>query len=487
MEQASNILLRANNICEKLNTYMHREIKVRIGVRNYLLGFKDVIFFPYNKSIIVLCKDNKDAYILNDKYNYYLTKIINETWKEKNIQIKFCCINENNGELKNADIYDNFEYFTNNIGELIKTNIIVEVKIENEVFFEKPKSEVIFFNEKIQKQTFDNFITAQENITAYEVCQSICCANDKELVQSGSVVFIYGETSTGKTHLLNSIKTFYQTAGGKVFYTTASQFLRLYVDSVQKKVGFSFQDNVLSNEIIMIDDVDELIGKNGTLQALKHIIMLAIENKRFIVLTSKQAPKILSEKNMIYKDILSNVMSLKIKEQQVETKAQIAINYIAEKNMNIPISIVKDLILRLDCNVRELKNYIKKLSIVQSIRKFELNSTLALEILKDDVNNDTYMQKHISNEKILSLVAEYYKLSTDNLCSKIKTTSVCRARNVAILLMRQINSCNFQEIARILNRTHASIIASLKNIEKWINDDKKLPAELADLRSMMNY
>ncbi len=485
MEQASNTLLKTSNVCEKLNTYMHREIKVRIGVRNYLLNFKNVIFFPYNKSMIILCKNHKDAYIVNDKYNYYLTKIIHETWKEKNVQIKFYFINENNSDLRNIDIYSNFDYFTNKFSDLIASNIIVELQIKNEVFFEKPKSEVIFFNETIQKQTFDNFIQSQENITAYEVCQSICCANDKELVQSGSVVCIYGDTSTGKTHLLNSIKNFYQTAGGKVFYTTASHFLRLYVDSVQKKVGFSFQDNILSNEIIMIDDIDELIGKNGTLQALKQIILLAIETKRFIVLTSKQSPKMLSEKNTIYKDILSNVMSLKITEQQIETKAQIAINYIVEKNMNIPISIVKDLILRLDCNVRELKNYIKKLSIVQSIRKFELNSTLALEILQDDINNNVCMKQHISNEKIVSLVAEYYKLSPDDLCSKIKTNSVCRARNVAILLMRQMNSCNFQEIAQILNRTHASIIASLKNIEKWLDNDKRLPAELADLRSMI--
>ena len=122
---------------------------------------------------------------------------------------------------------------------------------------------------------------------------------------------------------------------------------------------------------------------------------------------------------------------------------------------------------------------------MQSIRKFDLNLTLALEILQDDINNDMYMKKAISNEKIVEIVSEYYKLNPNELCSKIKTTNVCRARNVAILLMRQINSSNFQEIGRVLNRKHTSIMASLKNVETWLDNDAKLPAELADLKAMI--
>ena len=69
--------------------------------------------------------------------------------------------------------------------------------------------------------------------------------------------------------------------------------------------------------------------------------------------------------------------------------------------------------------------------------------------------------------------------------SKIKTAEICRARNVAILFMRNINNANLPEIGRVLNRTHATIIASLKNMEKWLDSDKKLPSELADIRAMM--
>ena len=458
MEQVNSVYLKEEqNVYEKLNTFIHLKVKSSIGLRNYLLGFKNIVFRANKKLLFVLGTESKEVSMIKYKYFFHLNKIVYSTWKNKDVKIKYCFLNKEKQNICDIDIQDCLDYLSLNIEQFISNRSILELKDE-EVFVEQPKSEVIYFNEKTHRQVFSNFIQSSENITAFEVCQSIACANDKELVQSGSIVLIHGETSTGKTHLLSAIQNFYQTAGGKVFYSTASNFLRMYVESVKQQAGFSL---------------------------LRQIISFAANNKRFIVITSKLAPTLLSEKSLVYKDILSQAMSLKIDQAQNDLKAKIAVNYIAEKNMNIPISIVKDLILKLDCNIRELKNYIKKLSIVQSIRKFDLNLTLALEILQDDINNDMYMKKAISNEKIVEIVSEYYKLNPNELCSKIKTTNVCRARNVAILLMRQINSSNFQEIGRVLNRKHTSIMASLKNVETWLDNDAKLPAELADLKAMI--
>ena len=482
------------DLANRFNLFIHSKIKTDIGVRNYLLSFKNVLFLANNKYLIVLCKTSKEANIVNEKYSFHINKIINNIWKDKQISLKFCFINPNivlsnyGYDVSCSNDYDfqsHLVFFANNINTLLHNNDILQLSIDTSVFIEKPKNEVIYFNEHLHEKTFKNFVCNDDNMTAFEVCQSIACANDKELIQAGSVVLLYGESSVGKTHLLQAVNNFYQSAGGKVVYFKASNFLRSYVEAIQRQTSFLFQDNILSNEIIIIDDIDDLIGKNGTLQALKQIIALAMETKRFVVLSSKATPNGLMENNGIFKTILSNAMPLKIDNHKNDLKMHIAMNYIAEKNMNVPISIVKDLILHLDCNTRELKNYIKKLAIVQSIRKFELNSTLALEILKDDVSDDIKNKKSLSNEQIVEIVAEYYSTTTDALRSKIKTAEICRARNVAILFMRNINNANLLEIGRILNRTHATIIASLKNIAKWLNGDKKLPSELADIRAMM--
>lgn len=390
-----------------------------------------------------------------------------------------------NCEYREDNEFQNYlVFFASNFELLRVKNDIMQLCNNTSDFVEKPKNEILYFNEHFHEKTFKNFVCSNENMTAFEVCRSIACASEKELIQSGSVVLLHGNESVGKTHLLQAINNFYQSAGGKVIYFKASNFLRTYVEAVQRQTSFLFQDNVLSNEIIIIDDIDDLIGKNGTLQILKQIISLAIETKRFVVLSSTVAPNDLIEKNTLFKSILSNAMSLKIDNQKNDLKMHIAMNYIAEKHMNIPISIVKDLILHLDCNTRELKNYIKKLAVVQSIRKFEINSALALEILKDDVGNDI-KNKNISNEQIVAIVAEYYSTTTEALRSKIKTAEICHARNVAILFMRNLNNANLLEIGKVLNRTHATIIASLKNMEKWLDNDKKLPSELAEIKLML--
>ena len=483
------------DLANKFNIFLHSRIKDAIGVRNYLLSFKNVLFIANKKHLIVLCRTNKDANIVNEKYSFHINKTINDIWKNKNISLDFCFVNSNINLLNygclneydlNCDLQDYLEIFAKNIETMFQKNEILSLANSNtSIFVEKPKNEVLYFNEHLHEKTFKNFVCDDDNMTAFEVCQSIACANEKELIQAGSVVLLYGNESVGKTHLLQAINNFYQSAGGKVVYFKASNFLRSYVEAVQRQTSFLFQDNILSNEIIIIDDIDDLIGKNGTLQALKQIIALAIETKRFVVLSSKATPNNLMENNGIFKTILSNAMPLKIDNHKNDLKMHIAMNYIAEKNMNVPISIVKDLILHLDCNTRELKNYIKKLAIVQSIRKFELNSTLALEILKDEIGNDIKNKKSLSNEQIVEIVAEYYSTTTEALQSKIKTADICRARNVAILFMRNLNNANLPEIGRVLNRTHATIIASLKNMEKWLDGDKKLPSELADIRAMM--
>jgi chromosomal replication initiator protein len=484
MEQAYNTGIQSeNNIYEKLNIFLQTKLKNKIGVRNYLLWFKNVVFLPKKDVLAVVCNDEKNANIIYEKYMFTLTQITNETWKGKNVVVKIYFSTSNSVFEQFCD--DVFTY-SDVFDKLCNEQQILELRnSNNSVFLEKPNSEVIYFNEKNYNKTFKNFITSEDNIMAYEICQSISCANEKELVQSGSIVALYGETSVGKTHLLDSIQNFYQSAGGKVLYLTASNFLREYVNSVQKQLSFSFYDNILANEIILIDNIDDLIGKSGTLQALKQVFTLAVERQRFVVISSKLTPTLLFEKSNTLKDILSTSITVKIPKQDNDLKTKIAINYIAEHNLNVPISIVRDLILRLNCNIRELKNYIKKLAIVQSIRKFELNLTLALEILQDDITVKKENVKRISNEEIVRFVAEYYKTTADVLKSKIKTTDVCRARNIAILMMRTKNSANLQEIGCVLNRTHGSIIASLKTIESLLDIDKKLPAELADLRAII--
>ena len=459
---------------QKLNVFIHSQLKSSIGVRKYLYYVQNAVFAVFNKSILAVISNNKEyTEDIYEQFDAQIRKIVYNTWKKANILIKYYYYDNN---------YSNSDTITNGDNSNTRKERLNELTF-GKTFTEKPVSEVIYFNEHTHKQTFDNFVSSEENLTALEVCQSIVCYSRKELVCGGSIVFLYGETSTGKTHLLNAMCDFYREKGGKIFNISATNFLRQYVDTVRKQKTFMFRDNILDNEIIMIDDIDDLIGKNGTLHELQKLITMAVDEKKYIVLTSKILPNLLSEKGNDFKSILSNAISLKLKTQQNALKANIAMNYICEKNMNVPISIVRDLIANLNCSSRELKNYIKKLAITQSIHKFELNTNLALQILSDDIekHNSNKSVFHANEEEIIDVVANYYHLSSSDIVSKIKCTAICRARNVVMYLMKQLNSANFQEIGRALNRNHSTVISGLKNVNVWLEKDKKFPAELADI------
>ena len=445
------------DVNQRLNLFLHKKIKQLVGIRAYISCLREVVFMEIERRTLgIICSTNDTAETIYVKYHSQISKFVNDIW-HKEILIKYCQVVD--GKIK-------------------------EINLESK-FIEKPKSQVVYFNEAYNKYTFENFVSSEENTSALEVCMSISCFSKKELVSCGSIVCIYGSISTGKTHLVNAIGNFYRENGGSAININANSFLRQYVDAVQKQDVFSFQENILKNDIIIIDDVDDLIGKNGTLVELKRILSSAIEAKKYIVLTTSISPKSISDKSVFLNEILSNATSWKLKEPKEALKTQIIMNYICEKNLNVPISIVRDLVLSLNCNVRELKNYIKKLAIVQSIRKFELNTSLALEILADDVILKDG-SKHVSNDEILSVVANYYNITIQDLKSKMKRSNICRARNIAMHLMQKINSSNFQEIGRMLNRNHSTVISSIRNVKMLIENDKKMPAELADLMAKIN-
>ncbi|GEM_PF-3096624 len=457
-ELTNKIVLDVKNleINQKLNSFFHQQIKAKIGLRNYLYHLQKIIFSSFSKNNLAIIGNNyEDIENVKERYHFHICEILKDTWKNNTINARYFYIQ--NGQMKEV--------------------------VKNETFNEKPNSQVIYFNEATEKQTFENFVVSEENATALEICKSIACYSQKELVNAGSVVLLYGEAGTGKTHLINAISGFYSSQGGRVFTISSNNFVRKYGEAVKTQNVFSFQDNIIQNEIIIIDEIDQLIGKNGTLTELQKIVNLAMEENKYIVFTSKIAPNAMQDKSIILKNILANAITLKLKTQQNALKTTIAMNYICDKNMNVPISIIRDLVVALDCNVRELKNYIKKLAIVQSIRKIEINTSLAFEILADDIQQDKKKKKVITNEEIVDLVANYYNLQSNDLKSSIKQKNVCKARSIAMYLMRDINSANFQEIGKILNRNHSTIISGIKNVEQWLNEDKKLPSEIADLRS----
>ena len=177
-KQLSDVIFDRKNIKvnQKLNTFIHDNIKQIVGIRAYLYNLQNIVFTALNGNVLAIIGENKQ-YVENVyiKHRFQIMQLIKKTWGNAKITLK---------------------YF------YIQNGIISEINFETS-FTERPKSQIVYFNENDNKYTFDTFVSSDENITALEICQSIACFSQKELVLGGSIVFLYGETGTGKTHLSN--------------------------------------------------------------------------------------------------------------------------------------------------------------------------------------------------------------------------------------------------------------------------------------------
>ena len=130
---------------------------------------------------------------------------------------------------------------------------------------------------------------------------------------------------------------------------------------------------------------------------------------------------------------------------------------------------------------------------MQSVRKFELNESLIMEILSDQLidnaNNQKFINKNkidnISTEHIISIVANFYKISEQSLQSKIKTNAICHARNVAIYMIKILKNLNYSDIGNIFKKSHSTIIHSINTIESMLEENKKLPGDIADIKNLL--
>lgn len=423
-------------------------MKAKIGIRNFLIYFKNTTFASINANTLGVYIESQQQGKACINFISALQEIAKETWQSNTIGVQL--------------VLPNGSFFTDS------------PDIED--------GSVTYFNDQKEVFTFDTLAEGNENIEAISAAKSIACFDSNNIINSGSATFIHGIEGTGKTHVVKAIENYYKGEGGSVLYINANSFLKQYVNSARNGSTFTFQDGVLNHDIIIIEDIHNILSKPGTMLAIENLATQIAELGKYLVLTSRQTPIESSSTNINIKNILSNAICISMQPSGKELKRKILINYIIRSNFNIPISVAEGIIDVADINIKELKSLIKKLSIVQSVRKIELNFNLAMEILSDQLQSANEHKANVLQVgDIISSVAIFYQLDQSALFSKIKTANVCNARNVAMYLLFHMKSMCYQEIARLFQKNHSTVIAGIKSVSDKLKTDSKLPSQMADI------
>ncbi|GAB6065707.1 chromosomal replication initiator protein DnaA [Aquifex pyrophilus] len=328
------------------------------------------------------------------------------------------------------------------------------VRIENKK--ERKKEEIKDFLNP--RYTFDNFIVGKGNRFAYEVVKEAL----ENLGYLYNPVFIYGSVGTGKTHLLQAIGNEAKKRGYRVIYSSANDFADEMVNYMKEGRINEFRNRYKSVDLLLLDDVQFLSGKERTQLEFFHIFNTLYILEKQIILASDRHPQKLNGVSDRLVSRFEGGILVEI-ELDTETKLKIIREKLKEFGLEPKSEVVKYL-LENTKNVREIEGRIKLI---------KLKGLSAVPERKEEKSKV---------DKIIEFVANYYALKTEELLSDKRSKRISEAKHVAMYLCRKVCWASLIEIARAFRRKdHTTVIHAIRKVEERKKKDRKFRHLLAFL------
>ncbi len=332
----------------------------------------------------------------------------------------------------------------------------------------RPSEEEYFETNLNEKFTFDNFIKGEGNQLARAAAIAVA---EQPGGTSFNPLFIYGGVGLGKTHLIQAIGNHIvrNKKAKRVLYTTAEKFTTEFVDSIRKGNTNEFTAFYRKVDILIIDDIQFLSGKESTTDTFFHIFNSLYQLGKQIVLSCDKPPKSLSG---IDERLISRFqwgLSVDIQPPDLETRIAILIKKSEAFNLDIDLSIIEYIAANITNNIRELEGSLIKLLAKASLEGKEITLDLAREIVK---SVSTEKRPTLTLDQIQNIVAEYFGVSTDSLRSKTKKKEFVQARQIAMYFCKKFTNASLKTIGlNFGGRDHTTVIHALQQVEEQLKDN----------------
>jgi len=317
------------------------------------------------------------------------------------------------------------------------------------------------------KYTFDNFVVGNSNRFAHAACLAVAQSPAK----SYNPLFVYGEVGLGKTHLIQAIGRYItqQNSKIKVLYISSEKFTNEMIDSIRDDRTVAFRDKYRSVDVLLIDDIQFLAGKERTQEEFFHTFNTLYDSNKQIVITSDRPPKdIPTLENRLISRFEWGLIT-DIQPPDYETRIAILRKKAQAENLSVPSEVIDFIAEKIPSNIRQLEGSLTKLVAFSTFTKKELSVSLARDILKDIIPLE---DKKISISQIQKAVTDYYTIKVNSLLSKKRTKDVVLARQVAIYLSRELTDLSLTSIGEAFGRRdHTTIIHSYTKIKNKIKKD----------------
>ena len=328
------------------------------------------------------------------------------------------------------------------------------------------------------KFTFERFVVGAGNRLAAAAAQAVA----ERPAEAYNPLFIYGGVGLGKTHLLHAISNHVlrEEPDRQIVYVTCEKFTNEFIRAIREKRTDAFRDRYRSADIILIDDVQFLTGKEQTQEEFFHTFNAYHEFGKQIVLSSDRAPKSIETLTDRLRSRFVWGLIADIQPPDLETRIAILSEKAAEERAIVSDAVLEFLATHLVSNIRELEGALTRVLAFAKLNEQEPTQELAMEVLDGllfNVRKDAF-----TPEQILDAVATYFRVQVVDLLGPKREKAIARPRQIVMHLLREETKLSLPEIGRILGgRDHTTVMYGCDKISKELEHSPALQQEMANV------
>ncbi len=432
------------------------EIELAVSKANFNTWFKDTFIIKEHDGVVEIGVPNlfvKDW--LHKKYHSFILKTLRDT----------------------ADHIRAVEYTISSGNKKPTPSALVTNKTQSEL----PLADIINKDDNLNpRYTFENFIIGPFNELAFAASQAV-------IKQPGAVynpLFIYGNTGHGKTHLLqavgNQIKHAYRDK--RVHYTTSEKFASDLIGAMQSGKINSVKDRYRKFDVVIVDDVQFVSGKDKTQEELFHLFNALYENNKQIIFSADKHPNLITGLEERLLSRFKQGMIVDIPKPDKESRSAILQAKARSLNIELEKEVFDLLAEEIEGNIRELEGTLNTLACHMQVK----NKPLSVVDIKNLIKNSARPKKNISIKDLVKIIANFYDVDEETISNKTRRKEVVKPRQVIMYILREDYNISYPTIGEKLGgRDHTTVIHSCEKIKDEIKRDTVLLQEINQIRSIL--
>ena len=330
------------------------------------------------------------------------------------------------------------------------------------------------------KYSFDNFVIGSSNRFSHAAAVAVAEAPAKAY----NPLFVYGGSGLGKTHLLHAIGHYAQSLykGTRVRYVSSEEFTNDFINAIANNRAPEFQARYREIDILLIDDIQFLQGKDSTQEAFFHTFNTLHDHNKQVVVTSDLPPKQLTGFEDRMRSRFEWGLITDVQAPDLETRIAILRKKAASERIDITDDVVEYMASKVSSNIRELEGALIRVTAFANLNKATVDMPLVQTVLKDLVlTEDTNV---VSPADIISITATFYQLSVDDLYGSSRSQTIALSRQVAMYLCREMTSLSLPKIGQLFgNRDHTTVMYANKKISELMKERRSIYNQVTEITS----